>query len=250
MSLGVLVMSLAAFNWVPFYPAKILEISIFYLDKIIGFIASLEQFIIKDIPLNKSLLISSYLVIITTIIVFQQKKFKNVIWVLIAIITFQLSAIATKWEVQNLAEFIVFNTSKKTQLIERNGANAKLYANDSILKNSKNNKVVVSYLTANFSTLKEKQNLKNVIYFKGNKILLIDSSKVFPKKIQPDILIITQSPKINFERLLRTIKPKMVVADASNYKSFQKRWKTTCSQQKIPFHSTSEKGFYKIKFSN
>ena len=39
MSLGVLVMSLAAFNWVPFYPAKILELSIYYLDKTISNIA-------------------------------------------------------------------------------------------------------------------------------------------------------------------------------------------------------------------
>jgi competence protein ComEC len=246
MGVGCLVMVFAAFNWVPFYPTKILEISIYYLDKIIGYIASLEQFIIKDIPLNTSLLISSYLVIITTIIAFQQKTFKNLIWVLIAIIALQLSAIGTKWEVQNQAEFVVLNTSKNTQLIERNGANTKLYSNDSILKNSKTNKVLASYLTANFSTLKEKQNLKNLIYFKGNKILLIDSSKVYPKTIKPDILIITQSPKINFDRLLQTVKPKMVVANASNYKSFQKRWKATCNQQKIPFHSTSEKGFYKI----
>lgn len=246
MGVGCLVMILAAFNWVPFYPAKILEISIYYLNKIIGFIASLEQFIIKNIPLNTSLLISSYLVIIAVIIAFQQKQFKNLVWVLITIIAFQLSAIATKWEVQNQIEFVVLNTSKNTQIIERNGATAILYASDSILKNSKVNKVLTSYLTANFSELTEKHKLKNLIYFKGNKILLIDSSKVYTKNVQPDILIITQSAKINFDRLLQTTKPKMVVADASNYKSFQKRWKATCYKQKIPFHSTSEKGFYKI----
>jgi competence protein ComEC len=246
MGVGCLVMVLASFNWVPFYPAKTLEISIYYLDKIISSIASLEQFIIKDIPLNTSLLISSYLVIITAIITFQQKSFKTLVWTLLAIIAFQLSAIATKWEIQNQTEFVVLNASKNTQLIERNGENTILYANDIILKNSTNDKVQASYLTSNFSTLKEKHKLKNLIYFKGNKILLIDSSTAYPKNIQPDILIITQSPKINLERLLQTTKPKIVIADASNYKSFQKKWKVTCSQQKIPFHATSEKGFYKI----
>lgn len=246
MAIGCLVMVFAAFNWIPLYPAKILEISIFCLDKIIGFIASLEQFIVKDIPLNTPLLISSYLVIITVIIAFQQKHFKNLVWVFIAVIIFQSSAIATKWKVQNQSELVILNTSKNTQLLERNGANAKLYANDSFLKNSKTNKVLSSYLTGNFSRLKEKHKLKNLIYFKGNKILLIDSSKVYPKNIHPDILIIIQSPKINFDRLLQNTNPKLVVVDASNYKSFLKRWKTTCSQQKIPFHATSEKGFYKI----
>jgi competence protein ComEC len=246
MSLGVLVMVLAAFNWVPFYPAKILEISIFYLDKIISSIASLEQFIIKDIPLNTPLLISSYLVIISTTIAFEHKRFKNLVWVMLAIIMLQVSAIVTKWEVQNQEQFIVLNTAKNTLLVEQNGTAATLFANDSLLKNSKNNKLLSSYLTANFSTLKHTNKLKNLFYFKGNKILLIDSTKVYPKNAQPDVLILTQSPKINLDRLLQTINPKIVVVDASNYKSILTKWKETCSQQKIPFHSTSEKGFYKI----
>ncbi|WP_281637132.1 ComEC/Rec2 family competence protein [Flavobacterium marginilacus] len=246
MALGCLVMILAAFNWIPFYPAKILEISIYCLDKTINIIASLEQFIIKDIPLNTSLLISGYLVIITVIIWLQQKHFKNLTLALTSIILFQLATITTKWEVQNQTEFIVLNTSKNTQLIERKGSEATLYANDSILKNITHSKILASYLTANFSSLKEKHPLKNLIYFEGNKILLIDSSKVYPKNANPDILIITQSPKINFERLLKNIKPKIVVADASNYKSLLMKWQITCSQQKIPFHATREKGFYKI----
>ena len=246
MGLGVIVMLLAAFNWVPFYPAKALELSIHYLDKIIGFIASLEQFIIKNIPLNTPLLISSYLVIITLIIAFEKRSKKSLFGVLSAIIILQLCFITTKWEVQRQTEFIVLNTSKRTQIIERNGAVATVYTNDTVLKNAKNNSLLPSYLTANFSTLQQQSKLKNLIYFKGNKILLIDSSKVYPKNIHPDILLLTQSPKLNLDRLLQRMKPKIIVADASNYKSIQKKWATTCIQQKIPFHSTNEKGFFKI----
>ena len=242
MSIGVLVMLLAAFGWVPYYPAKILELSIYCLDQTISYIASFEQFIIKNIPLNTPLLISSYLVIITLIIAFQQKTIRSLFAVLSAIILLQLSCIATKWEIQNQTEFIVLNNYKKTQLIERNGTIVTVYANDSIVKNT----LLSSYLTANFSTLKEQPKLKNLFYFKGKKILLIDSSMVFPKNIHPDILLITQSPKLNLDRLLQTIKPKILVADASNYKSVLKKWETTCFKQKIPFHATAEKGFFKI----
>lgn len=243
MSLGVLVMSLAAFNWVPYYPAKTLELSIYYLDQTISFVASFEQFIIKNIPLNTPLLISSYLVIITVIIAFQNKNIKSTFGVLTAIIILQLSLIATKWQIQNQSEFIVLNTTKKTQLIERNGSVANVYANDSIFKK---NTMLASYLTANFSNLKDQSKLKNLFYFKGKKILLIDSLMVFPKNIKPDILLLTQSPKLNLDRLLQTMKPKILVADASNYKSIQKKWKATCFKQKIPFHSTNEKGYFKI----
>jgi hypothetical protein len=76
------------------------------------------------------------------------------------------------------------------------------------------------------------------------KILIVDSTGVYPKKYRPDILLLRQSPKINLDRLIQTIHPKVIIADASNYKTVQKHWETSCVKAKIPFHSTSEKGFY------
>ena len=72
----------------------------------------------------------------------------------------------------------------------------------------------------------------------------MDSSAIYNKSISPDILIITQSPKLNMERLIKTIKPQQIVADYSNYKSYTKLWKESCRKEKIPFHDTNEKGFY------
>jgi competence protein ComEC len=46
---------------------------------------------------------------------------------------------------------------------------------------------------------------------------------------------------------LQTTKPKMVVADGSNFRTIQKLWKATCLKQKIPFHATGEKGFYRLE---
>jgi competence protein ComEC len=246
MSLGVFVMVLAAFNWVPFYPAKALELSIYYLDKIINTIASFESFIIKDIPLNTSLLITGYLVLIAMVIWFKNPNFKNLVFLLITIVALQISSIQTKWEVQNQEELVVFNTKKNTLLLERNGFNTTLYANDSLLKTHEKNNLISSYHSGNFSTLKYKRQLQNTIYFKGNKILILDSSRVYPKTIQPDVLLLTQSTRVNLDRVVQILKPKIIVADGSNYKTIQKRWKQTCAQQKIPFHSTSEKGYFII----
>ena len=91
-----------------------------------------------------------------------------------------------------------------------------------------------------------KKKLGNLLYFKNKKILIVDSLGVYPKDIRPDILILNQSPKINLERLLQIARPKLVVADASNYKNIQKLWKATCLKEKIPFHATGEKGFYRL----
>ena len=74
----------------------------------------------------------------------------------------------------------------------------------------------------------------------------MDSSGVYSTNTNPDVLLLTQSSKINLDRILLTMKPKIVVADASNFKNIQKNWKASCEKHKIPFHATAEKGFYKL----
>ena len=81
----------------------------------------------------------------------------------------------------------------------------------------------------------------------SNKILILDSLGIFPKNSNPNVVLITQSPKINLDRLLTLYHPTMIVADGSNFKSYVKRWKSSCAKMKIPFHATAEKGFYKIE---
>jgi competence protein ComEC len=39
----------------------------------------------------------------------------------------------------------------------------------------------------------------------------------------------------------------LIIADGSNYKSYQERWQQTCIAKKIPFHQTSKKGAYIFK---
>lgn len=247
MALGVLVMVLAAFDYVPLFLAKALEWSIFILNKIINAIASLEQFIIQDIPFNWQLLLSVNLLIIAAILWFKKPSFNRLVFVLIAVIVFQISYFETHLTIQNQEELVVFNSKKNTLIAERKGENITIYANDSLLKIASKNKTLSAYLMGNFSHIKNRKRLENVVYFKGNKILIMDSVGVYPKNIRPDIVLLTQSPKINLERLLQTTKPKMVVADASNFRTIQKLWKATCIKEKIPFHATGEKGFYRLE---
>jgi competence protein ComEC len=247
MALGVLVMVLAAFDYVPLFLAKSLEWSISILNKIINSIASLEQFIIQGIPFNWQLLLSVYLLIITTVIWFKKPSFNRLALALISIIIFQITYFKTHWNIQNQRELVIFNSNKNTLIAERNGENVILYANDSLLKIALKNKTLSAYLMGNFSHLASAKRLENLMYYKENKILILDSLGVYPKKIRPDIVVFTQSPKINFERFLQITKPKIVVADASNYKTIQKLWKATCIKKKIPFHATGEKGFYRLE---
>lgn len=246
MILGVLVMVLAAFDFVPLFLSKPLEWGIFILNKIINTIASFEQFIIRDIPFNIFLMVSSYLVILATIVWFKKPSYGRLTIALITIITIQISYMKTQWDIKDQKEWVVFNLKKNTMITARDGKNVVLYAYDSILKTAKNNSVLKSYLVANFSTIKSEQEIKNIAFFKGNKIFILDSLASYPKDIKPDIILITQSPKVNIDRMLQILKPRMVVADASNFKTLQKDWKSSCEKQNIPFHAVGEKGYFKL----
>ena len=102
-------------------------------------------------------------------------------------------------------------------------------------------------MVANFSAITTSKKLQNLYYFKNKKILIIDSLGVYQKEIRPDIILLVQSPKLNLERLFQMYKPEIVIADASNFKSYIKVWEATCSKEKIPFHATGEKGFFSLK---
>ena len=89
--------------------------------------------------------------------------------------------------------------------------------------------------------------LEYVYRFNGKTILAIDSSGVYKGlSFKPDYILLHNSPRINLNRLIDSINPKAIIADASNFKIYVKRWKSTCRDKKIPFHYTNEKGAFML----
>lgn len=245
MVIGLLTIVIAGFGKVPNVIVKPLEFLIQVQNDIIEWIASFESFVFKNISFSISMLWVSYAIIIAVILWFNKPDFKKLVLVLISTITLQAIYIQTKFNTNDVAEFIVFNSKKNSIIAERQQEFVSIYSNDSILTALEDNLAIQSYLIANFCQIKEKANIQNVYYFDNKKIILIDSSAVYTEAIKPDIVIIINSPKLNLERLLRMYQPKQVIADASNYKSYVRLWERSCQKEKIPFHYTYEKGFYK-----
>ncbi|WP_300566218.1 ComEC/Rec2 family competence protein [Flavobacterium sp.] len=246
MVFGVVLIILAFFDFIPLFLSKIVEISITLMNGFIKWVASIESFVIKDIPLSFSLLIASYLIIFTWIIWFKKPSYYKMLSALCTVFVFQLLFMHANYLEEKKKEFIVFNVAKKTIIAERNGKEITVLTNDTLTETSFEKKMIQSYATGNFCKLKRFESIRNNYFFKNNKILIVDKTSIFNTSIKPDIIVLRSSPKINLERLLSKMNPKMIVADASNYKSYVSAWKTSCIKEKIPFHSTYEKGFYKI----
>lgn len=241
---GIIVMIWAIFYAPPILLIQIFEKSIYLLNLTIHYVASFESFVIRDISFNSYYLLTFYLMIISVIIWWKKPTLNKLSIVLISVIFVQISLIYTKKEIEGQHEVIVYNTKNTTLLSERFGRRISVFTSDTIAV--KKNNVLNSYSVGNFSHINSITKLKNVLYFKQQRIFIIDSSGVYDPKIQPDILILTQSPKINLARLLQDLRPKIILADASNSYSIQKLWSTTCIENKIPFYATSETGFYKF----
>jgi competence protein ComEC len=243
---GIIVMILAVFCSPPLFLIQIFEKSIYLLNETIHWVASFEWFVIRNISFNSYYLFAFYLLIISVIIWYEKPNYNKLIIALISIITVQISLIYTKRETQNQHEMILYNTKKNTLISERNGSNITVFSSDTSSAKSSKNNILNSYLVGNFGNLKTISKIKNTLFYNGQKIFIIDSSGIYENHIQPDILLLIQSPKINLERLLRDIHPKLIISDASNSYSIQKTWKETCSKKGVPYHSTTENGFYKF----
>ena len=240
---GIVVMIIAIFVSPPLFITLIFEKSIYLLNLMIHAVASVDSFVIRNISFNLYHFWAFSLFIIGTIIWIKKPSFNKLLFAFASIITIQLSFILTKIETENEEELIIYNEKNNTLISERLGKNLTLFTRVTLPENNRN---ISSYLVGNSISQSKTKEIRNVLYFKNNKILIIDSTKVFPEKVNPDILVLTQTSKINLDRLLENLHPKIVIADGSNSNSIQKYWKNSCFKKNIPFHSTKEKGYYKL----
>jgi competence protein ComEC len=246
MVVGLVAVIIGCFGIVPKFVIVPLTMMIAIQNKCIGWVASWDAFVFKNIGFTAAMLWTSYLVIIALGLWLQKPIYKKVVLAMVSVLLLQIVCLHNKWQSTNTQEMIVYHQKKSTMITERKNNKVILFGNDSIQNTIAKNQILQSYLTVNFAKLTKRENLQNLYYFNTKKILLIDSSAAVPLNIKPDIIILVNSPKINLERYLSAYTPKQIVADGSNYKSYIRLWKATCHKAKIPFHITHEKGFYKI----
>lgn len=240
---GILLSGFALFGFTNYYFSKGMEYGIKYINEVTIQVANFEGFVFTDIPFNVWLLLGWYLLIIMAYIWIKNRNYKSLILVFSSVLLLQSIYTINRVKHNISDEFIVFNKSRSTLLSDKNASDIIFYAKDSI---AAKDYVVRSYLIGNFSKSIQISKLQNFYYTDHKKIMLIDSSSVVASGLSPDVLLLTGSPKINLERMLQAHRPEIIIADASNYKSYVWLWKRTCEKQKIRFHSTYENGFYRL----
>lgn len=247
MGIGCVILVLASFGIVPNFLTSILDFFIGLMNNVIHKIASVESFIWKEIPMSLPTMLWLYVILSSWLLWKFYPSFKKLFWLLITILVLQIGFIYVKYVAQSKDELVVFNIKRKTILGTKFGDSISVLTNDTLVKNGFEEKTIQTFVTANNIEVRSFDILQNTIAFNSKKILVIDEKGVFETNLHPDIVLLSKSPKVNLERVIETHKPKIIIADASNYKTYIDLWRTTCIKKDIPFHSTYEKGYYSIK---
>jgi competence protein ComEC len=242
--LGLVVLALNyVWEWAAKILGHVLEFLIDVMNNFTAWIASFKHFTLQDIPFTLLLAIGLYAVVFAFGRWLLRMDYRRTAVILIAVIAFQCLYFFTKLNADSYNEMVVFNYWNNSVITEKEEKVITAFSNDTAVITNRNLK---AYARGSFSDSLVIRPLQNVYWHGGRKVLLIDSTAAYMVNLKPDMLVLTQSPKINLEKAITELKPKAIVADASNYKYMINRWKATCRKQKIPFHATAEKGFYKF----
>ncbi|NNC71194.1 MAG: ComEC family competence protein [Flavobacteriaceae bacterium] len=240
---GLLVIFLSLINLVPKFLVIGLQKVIQLMNLFIGWVAEQENYLFQNITFSTLQMISTYFLIIFSFRWIEQKSNSRFKYALVSLLFIQSLFIYEKWSTSLENELIIFNKSKASIVGVRQGANLKLYHSKDHLSNTDN--LVKSYITGTNVKAISLVNTIDKRVLINNNILLVDSLGIYQiKSFQPRAILLTQSPKINIERLIKTIDPQKIIADHSNYTSYVNRWRRTCKNYQISFYYTNEKGAY------
>ena len=243
LGLGLLVITLALTNSLPELLAFLYNGLIRVMNSVIEWVAQQEAFIFRDIPFDTLKLVLSYAIICTMIFALDKSTFKRIAFLLIGIIGFQSWTIYSKYISQQQEKLIVIHKTRNTVLFHRKGNQLTVMASDRL---KRENTLTDFKVGENIDTI-QYCSLKNAYTINEKRLLIIDGLGILSEKeYQHDYVLLTQSPKLHLGRLIDTIRPRYIIADGSNYKSYIARWKKTCEKRKLPFHYTGEKGAYRF----
>jgi competence protein ComEC len=244
---GIIIIILALAGFLPQAFASIYGYIISLMNNFVNWISKQEQFLFTDISLSFLMMLITYLAIILGVHFLIKISAKKLIYLLASLLIIQSVFLFENHQKKTKNELIVFHKSRNSIIANRVGANVFINHDlDPLVIENLN--AMVSYKVGENVHQTYKKGFSNILKFKSQQILIVDSLGVYNlKNLRNPIVLLQYSPKINLERLIKTLQPKQIIADGNNYKSYINLWEEICRQQKTPFHQTGQNGAYILK---
>ena len=251
LGMGYFMIALDHFDYLPEFYIRMYSWLIRMMNRIIEALSGIELLIFREVFFSFSLLVFSYLLILFFVFWFRDRTPKWIITSLICTILFVTTVFVEKIVGQTQSGIIVFHLYKHSLLVNRSGEKGYFFGSlnglsprqESLLKDYKREHLSLD--------LENSKKVKNFFRIGDKRVMVIDHDRVKSDYgFDPDILILMNSPKINLERLLQKMQPKIIVADGSNYFTFKSLWSGTAEKSQITFYDTAKKGAYSLVSSS
>jgi competence protein ComEC len=242
---GILIVVLASLEILPNWLAESYNFLIEGLNGFIHWVAVQDEFLFKNIHFSSLKVFGTYLLIIALVLFLKKISYHRLIISLLAISAFVTIYIFDEFRTSS-NQLIVFQKSKQTLIGYKNGTNFTVFKNDSTNNISEEYPIKSFRSAINIENYFEEKLIK-IFQYNNKKIFIMDSLGIYPKQKSIHTIVLTNSPKVNLNRMIDSLKPKQIVADGSNYYSYAKRWEKTCKLKKLPFCYTAKQGAFSIE---
>ena len=240
---GIACVVLSLCNLLPTWMASLYASVIRLMNDFVGWIAMHESFLITEISFSGLLLITSYLSLFLAMYLLEKGSYKRWVYFLRSVLLLQLCLLYEQNVLVNSNEVIVFNKSRHTLVGENRGGYLHVFHTLDTLAVKKLQLVKYYKIGMRVIAVKFQKGIPNLIPLQKGTLLIVDSLGVYGVDgLESPTVLLRSSPKVNLERLIERMRPKRVIADASNYKSLVLRWKDIALKNNIPFVYTEETG--------
>ncbi|MGB5943836.1 MAG: ComEC/Rec2 family competence protein [Leeuwenhoekiella sp.] len=243
---GICIILLAMLGILPDFLAQGYEHLIFGLNAFIKWIASAEDFVLRNLFISPWELIALFALVLAFGLLLREYSYHRLMNFFLSLTLFP---VANVYKQVNSAEehLYIFNQYRETRFALQQGKQMTFFSS---YERQQNNIDGIGQNVLQASVVDEIyfKPLPNIFRFKRKNILVIDKDGIFDiPDLTANYILLSNSPKINFDRLLQTHPNAFIIADASNYKTYTDRWRKSCAQKKVPFYSTYELGFFEIQ---
>lgn len=210
------------------------------LNTLVAWVGNQEAFVWKHIFFSGSLLLGAYFLIVSLVGLLYYKRVRNLYVMLASVIVFQLLCLFERDRMLHRERWVVFQQYKESLVLHSKKGESWSWGIES--KQSENN--LRAYSVATGLPVKTKSfEFSSVYQLPESLLFVIDKSGVYKvSEVEGALVLLKDSPRINFERMLCFLQPKMVIADGSSYPYLKEKWRQTCLQKGIPFWDTSVSG--------
>ena len=238
---GLILCVAGYFNVPPYWLVKPYNWILNFFIERISAIGDTSNYVITNIPFSLNECVGLYFVILCFIRVLYKFKLETITRAVFSIFILNLIVYYSRTIQPPKDELIVFNQYKTTLIGLKKGETSLFLTSK---ETQYTTQTIEQYCTKRHISQFNIAQLYNHLSWKNRTITVVDKKGIYDTSFDFDIVLLSQSPKINLERLIKLKTPKLILMDHSNYESDIILWKQTCTKEKIPYHVVHDKGPY------